>query len=80
MQEEISLQQVLEGIHPGKISESAGPVQLSKREEIQSVKLLKLLPFQVAACFATRVPWINVSAEAVCSCTPCSVTLRWALH
>lgn len=80
MQEEISLQQVLEGIYPGKISESAGPVQLSKREEIQSVKVLKLLPFQVAACFATRVPWINVSAEAVCSCTPCSVTLRWALH
>lgn len=53
VQEELSLQQVLEGIHPGKISESAGLVQLSKREEIQSVKLLKLLPFQVVACFAT---------------------------
>lgn len=67
---------MLEEIHPGKISESVGPVQLSKREEIQSVKLLKLLPFQVVACFATQVLGINVSGEAMCSCNPCSLTLE----
>lgn len=74
---EISLQKVLEGARrnsPWKNFWVSRPIQSSKREEIQSVKLLKLLPFQVVACFATWVLWTNISAEAMCSCNPCSLT------